>query len=163
VTTVAATVVIGVSTIALVAYFSKQDEWTVYKPNPDWRSAARYLDASHPTAETPLLIAATRATELLYYYGRDISEAQGLDGVESLRAGSSSIGGRAELRYVDREAGLCGMVAARNPGTFYVIKNDYWLGSVNRHLEDIRSDRRCQLVEARSFKGLEIYRFRLAT
>jgi len=158
VTTVAATAVIGVSTVALVGYFSKQDVWTVYKPNPDWRSAARYLDSNHTTSETSLLIAATPATELLYY-GRGFSEAWGLDGVASLPAASSSIGGRVELRYVDRETGLCGMVAARNLGTFYVIKNEYWLGSVNRHLEELRGDGRCRLDEATSFKGLGIYRF----
>jgi hypothetical protein len=40
----------------LFQYFKRQDEWTVYKPNPDWRRASLYLKSEYGKRQAPLRV-----------------------------------------------------------------------------------------------------------
>ncbi|MGH7507079.1 MAG: hypothetical protein ACRELX_15600, partial [Longimicrobiales bacterium] len=70
---IAATVVIA--TVPVAGLFLHRDEWTVYKPNPDWRSAAAYLQAYQDDRE-PLIVFAATPASALNYYGLDLSERE---------------------------------------------------------------------------------------
>jgi hypothetical protein len=56
------------SVFVLAAFHSRREEWTVYKPNPDWRSVARTLAAEQPTASAPFLVFSTTPLNELEYY-----------------------------------------------------------------------------------------------
>jgi hypothetical protein len=56
------------SVIVLAAFYSRREEWTVYKPNPDWRAISRTLVAEQPTASAPLLVFSTTPVRELEYY-----------------------------------------------------------------------------------------------
>src|SRR5262249_5606134 len=58
----------------LKEYFRRGEEWTVYKPNPDWRSAAHYLESeinhSNRPSEQLAFFAVVPPLELTYYNSR---------------------------------------------------------------------------------------------
>jgi hypothetical protein len=56
------------SVIVLTAFYSRREEWTVYKPNADWRAISRTLVAQQPTASAPLLVFSTTPIRELEYY-----------------------------------------------------------------------------------------------
>ena len=65
-----AAVTLGVVCSAnLVAYYVYDDEWTVYKPNPDWRSTARYFgdELAAGAADRPVFCSTPNALCLSYY------------------------------------------------------------------------------------------------
>jgi hypothetical protein len=65
------------SSVALIAafgvfilanYYARSDQWTVYKPKADWRSATRRLAAEHVRSGRPVVaMSMTPALELRYY------------------------------------------------------------------------------------------------
>jgi Dolichyl-phosphate-mannose-protein mannosyltransferase len=53
-----------------VAFCLKPDEWTVYKPRPDWRAATHYLATEARRSQTGLVVfAGTPVTAIVYYDG----------------------------------------------------------------------------------------------
>ena len=63
--------IIIISTATVAVYYTRQDVWTVYKPNADWRSAAAYLEAELNAAPTvPAIFTLTPTEELIYYNRR---------------------------------------------------------------------------------------------
>ncbi len=54
-------------------------------------------------------------------------------------------------------------LSANNVETFYLINKTYWQGDFKGLLESVMSDSRFQHKGTQSFKGIEIYKFRLAS
>ncbi|MGH7505512.1 MAG: glycosyltransferase family 39 protein, partial [Longimicrobiales bacterium] len=67
--------IIVLATVPVAGLFRHRDEWTVYKPNPDWRSAAAHLQAYQDDRE-PLIVFAATPASALNYYGLDLSERE---------------------------------------------------------------------------------------
>ena len=60
--------IVAFGAAVLAAYYARQDEWTVYKPNADWRAVARQLTAEHARTRQPIIVASmSPALELNYY------------------------------------------------------------------------------------------------
>ncbi len=77
---IAAGLSLTVATAALVAlYLSYDSAWTVYKPHPDWRSAAAYFDAELEAgaAGAPVFTSMPNPRSLSYYDAR-IQDAKNL-------------------------------------------------------------------------------------
>jgi len=137
---------------ALAAFLIKSDKWTVYKQNPDWRSAAKYFSGEIKNSREPLVIfAASSATELVYYDGRFKEHFQD----------QKMTSFKAQIYYCKKpdSAYLYRILSENGIKTFYLIKNKYWVNNFDEMLKNIRGDSKFSFVGKVSFKGLEIFKF----
>ena len=176
------------SIVALTSYFKKSDEWTVYKQNPDWRATANYLDKELINSIKPLLIfTPTLATELTYYDPRfeemrfvDIQASNNtlsrlkqfslehtyivkkfsLDLSKYIHNRREEIANARFLVFYSNK-NIYEKLSSNNIKTFYLIHNRYWSGNFKSLLKDVMKDARFQLIDTNSFKGIEIYKFRV--
>jgi mannosyltransferase len=143
---------------ALGLFLTKGDQWTVYKPNADWRSMAEYLGGELQATKGKFrLFASSPAPELTYYDPR-IDEvgpsAQG--GYNPITA----LGGASRIRVRPRPpADICNQAVADEQETFYLVDNRYW-GELSPALNGVNADPRCSIVETRHWKGLDLYKIR---
>jgi 4-amino-4-deoxy-L-arabinose transferase-like glycosyltransferase len=143
---VAGAVTLGVA--SYVAWLAGGERWTVYKPNPDWRSAARALAAeSRGATVPPRLLVAEPNLELAYYERKlreEPSPARRLTGPPW------------EIRRVRPGDRVCTALA---PGPFYVVRNLFWPGAVDEVLRGVRADPSCSPQGLRYVAGVELHRF----
>jgi mannosyltransferase len=130
-------IAIGVASYAML--LNKDTRWTVYKHNPDWRSAARYLEGEHALSES-VILAVTPADAFAYYLLRQVPR-------ESVH-----------IRMYDAEV-LDHILSARQTHQIYLTKNLYWGGNFDEVLALFKRDRRLQSGAFQSFKGVEIHTF----
>lgn len=122
------------------AWLSKSETWTVYKQNPDFRAAARYLAAQAVPPTEAAIVATILPAELTYYFPRERNEAA--------------------PRIVIYDAGaLESLLGDHSLRVLYLLKNDYWAAGVDEVLRQFKGERRLELTTTQSFKGLEIYSF----
>ena len=160
-------VVILLSVFTLKEYFRRGEEWTVYKPNPDWRSAARYLESGINASSEPLTIfAAVPPLELTYYNSRFINiwlgsvpEQDALNGEEARAFWRIYSIGPAYLNDFEKFHDALSRTGAQG---FYLIHNKYWSGNFDRVFENLMKDPRVQYQTMQSFKGIEIHKFKTA-
>lgn len=151
------TLLVIVSVLTTIMYFTRQDEWTVYKPNPDWRSASKYLeDEVSESSRRPVILTVTPADELRYYgkhfkpkvlRGDLVPEMNSDDEVSVYRLNRTST----PLIY--------DAVVRENGYQFYLVRNLYWQGDFDEVYDAVSRDGRYSETSVRSFKGLEIHRF----
>jgi len=185
---------ITLSIVTLTSYFKKIDEWTVYKPNPNWRAAAHYFNNELKNTTNPLIVfTTTPATELTYYDSRfEEFEVRGLDESDKILYKAKLLAGEdnyfvkklsfdlydylqalrnkianAKLlifyRNENNKENIYETLFANNEKTFYLIHNRYWSGNFKALSESVMKDSRFQLVGVKSFKGLEIFKFRVVS
>jgi mannosyltransferase len=129
---------IGVASYGALLF--KSDKWTVYKQNPDWRSAARYLGAQSIPPKQSVILATISPVELVYYFPRE--------------------GNAPYPKTMLYNAKLVEfMLASNRMKAFYLLRNNYWVAGVDEVLQRLKDDKRLELTNAQSFKGLEIYTF----
>jgi mannosyltransferase len=79
------------STASLTKLYSRTTEWTVYKPNEDWRSAAQYLSGELERSTRLLVFAGSRA-EILTYYDDRIREVRPTPPAKAATPGQEKLG-----------------------------------------------------------------------
>lgn len=135
----AAILVIGAASYG--AWLSKSATWTVYKQNPDWRAAVRYLGAEAGAPRAAVVVTNALQNELAYYLPRE--------------PGSS------ELRTVTYDGNtLEALLADEGVKALYLVKNEFWRSEVDDVVRRLQEDARVELAATRSFKGLRVYTFR---
>lgn len=127
-----------VSVTSYIMFLYKNDTWTVYKQNPDWRGAASYLIREYNASDKLIVIAVTPADTLKYYLRRE--------GLEMFKV----IG-------IKRKEDI--LLAADSVNTFYLLRNRYWKGNFDKVFQKLKEDHRFLLVSSQSFKGLNLYLF----
>lgn len=178
---------VGLFIIAtLCVFYSSGARWTVYKPNPDWRAAAQYIDSElRSKDDTMTLFAATGARVLVYYDERVAEMADSDAAMEAKMAtlvrylGADHFVTRtvrqAANRYVDqRKERLRSarvtihypsaeefniMLAKRGESSLYLIRNHYWEGRSGELYAACRADPRLCLVHEFAAKGITIYKW----
>ncbi len=151
---------LSASVSTTVVYFNRQDVWTVYKPNPDWRSASKYLeDEISMSTVQPVILTVTPADELRYY-GKHfelkvLSENAGLEKTTHDQVSVYRLNRMKIPQIYDA-------LVRENGRHFYLLRNLYWLGDFDAVLSGVNDDGRYTHTSVRSFKGLEIHRFDLA-
>jgi hypothetical protein len=65
-------------------------------------------------------------------------------------------------RY-DSNVNIYETLSVNNVRTFYLIHNIYWSKDFKNLLEGVMKDSRFQFVNTHSFKGIEIFKFRVAS
>jgi len=122
------------------AFFYKSNTWTVYKQNPDWRSAASYLIQGEKASDESVILSVTPVDTLKYYLRKK---------------------GKEPFKVVTlyRIEDLTSLLSGDNLKTFYLVKNRFWKGNFDKVFSKIKNDQRLRLVSSRIFKGLDIYIF----
>jgi hypothetical protein len=141
-------------------YFRRDAEYTVYKPNPDWRSATHYFEQEINQATGPLaMFAVVPPLEMTYYNPRfrniwlGVVEGQGVLTGEDARQywGIYSIGPEPMKYFHDA-------LAKTGARVFYLIHNRFWSGGAPRVFKEIMQDPKFQLQTMQAYKGIEIYK-----
>lgn len=175
--------------VLLVNYFRRSDRWTVYKPNPDWRTVAAYLARELDSSPTPFATFVTvPSTECAYYEPRLIPGD--LLAQQEYRRRSSGIPPKpptADLKkklrdqiwthYEEHALRVSGAVvhqldrpdvaflknAVKRSGApvFYVVRNTMWRGCVDELLSALRSDPQIRPLGRFEAKGLRVFRYEL--
>lgn len=188
----AGTVLAALCVFGLLSFYSNRDNiWTVYKPNPDWRSTASYLTADIGNAGRNSVIMATTPADALYYYdarfqrwtsgqqdpteGPQPATGGGLrnklqDFARSFRSGESvgsapNVGGneRFNVIYLSDLARLPVDQFPGNqaPGTVYVIHNLHWSDDIDALKGRVEQYPGATLLEKHAEEGMVVFKFRV--
>jgi hypothetical protein len=133
--------VIGVEAASYAALVEKDEQNTVYKPNPDWRAAAAFLASHHSGPERLLIVGGVPLTDFFFYLSRQWPPP--LPRVRS---------------YTDEEVERF----RRDGGAFHVVlvRNRFWWGDRDiRLLEELRGNPDLQSASMASFKGVDLFTF----
>jgi 4-amino-4-deoxy-L-arabinose transferase-like glycosyltransferase len=169
--------------VVLLNYYAQRDEWTVYKPNADWRAAARWLSARRALSGPPVVVVAlTPPLELLYYdegFGmRKLEDSSTHAAATGDDAGSDGVREWLKRRFaipVDPRRGRTGRVYMafgpdvalvhrimdREHGSeFFLARNRYWAGSSDRMIKALEADPSLDVQLAFEAKGIRLLRIR---
>jgi hypothetical protein len=165
---VAVVTIVAFGAAVLVAYYARQDEWTVYKPNADWRTVARQLSAEHAGTGRPVIVVSmSPALELNYYaslglvYVADSGVVSDVDGT----AGRVYVLGRPDVALI-RD-----VLAREQAAALYVARNAYWVGqdppghvirASDALIDALRADPSFVVEPAAEAKGVRLVRVRPA-
>ena len=134
--------------VAQVTYRMRYDEWTVYKPNPDWRAAAQYLGARLDEAGSAgAVVTATPATTLIYYDRRFDTRPTAHAGAKQNNKPKSPI-----IRVRSPEL----LRLQEVDGLIFFIRNRYWMGTAEVLQERLDAAPDWNRIERHEVKGLEI-------
>lgn len=125
------------SVYSCTAFYYKNNSWTVYKQNPDWRGAAYYLLQKNHNLEKLAIVSVTGHDCLKYYLRKE--------GVEPFK--------------MINIAQTQDKVLADNLESFYLVKNRYWKDDFDKIFTIFKEDKKLRLVSSRTFKGLDVYFF----
>jgi mannosyltransferase len=124
---------------SFAAYTARSDEWTVYKQNPDWRSAVRYLRSQPGDPARARVVAATGLSDIIFYVRRDLPGSR-----RASRFNRGQLRAWAEGGTVD---------------TVYFLDNLYWRSRAERALVDLKRSPHVRWVSLQRFKGVELHTF----
>jgi hypothetical protein len=175
--------------VVLLNYYRRSDHWTVYKPNPDWRSASRYLSAELAASSgfVPVFVGVPTA-ELTYYEPRFVEERElWLRDYRKREFNTPPPGPFSGLKLTLRQffwsmypetrtpspAGIVYEAGARDPEAiralvlrsggrnFYVVRNLFWSPSGDALQRGFERDRRFRMAGQYEARGLRVFKYTL--
>jgi mannosyltransferase len=154
--------VVALTVVVLGASLARGDEWTVYKPKPDWRSAATYLDEELRDTRRRYPVFSPIIADELLYYTRGAAHPELATPTRYRHSGEMSADSWLDLRYTTPKDNPCAVATTANVESFYLLQNIYWTDGYDDVFEDITTDGRCHLTEIRQFRALSVYKFNTA-
>lgn len=174
--------IVGFGAVVLVNYYAKGDEWTVYKPNPDWRTAARWLSTEHARTGQPLVVVSVVESLELLYYERGFATRK-LDtapnAVRAVRSGTESLRERLKRAFpIPTDRGQTGRIYAlpapepsfvhavldrEKASEFFLARNAYWTATSDRLIDALGADGSFRIESAFEAKGIRLFRVRQLT
>jgi hypothetical protein len=152
---------VALSVAASMGLYLRSDDWTVYKPKSDWRSAAAYLDAAEPASRLPIFAAYSGAPELTYYrpWIRETRDASAPAAAVTEVPMPPDV---AQLGLLQFEQNPCEAVNARKAGGLFIVHTGP-VGQSDPPFDAVvalttRSGQ-CELVDREVFRALEIFKF----
>jgi len=137
-----AAALLGANLAAYSAWWAKDDTWTVYKQNPDWRSAAAGLLADGAGSRPSTLASATPPDGLRRYLRRLAPDVDlpivSIGGLQIARTAKS---GRTRL---------------------YLIENRYWRGGFAAARAALEQNPRVTPEGTLDYRGVTLYRYTLS-
>jgi 4-amino-4-deoxy-L-arabinose transferase-like glycosyltransferase len=91
--------------------FVRREQWTVYKPKPDWRGAARWLRAEAAGRGSLGVVLTTPSLEAEFYLPSGRAEKPSVSVTDYCRLRQSPL-----------------VLARQGGGAFWLVKNETWLG-----------------------------------
>lgn len=150
---------LGLSVASLVSFVAREDEWTVYKPRPDWRSATAYFERElreHSRAYP--VFTASLADELLYY-ARRYDHPDRLHPTVYRHSGELMTQTWLDLRYLGEQTNPCAISLDEGADEFYLLHNRHWSADFPAALDRALAHGGCHLADKQTHRSLEIYRF----
>ncbi len=134
----------------------KADAWTVYKPNPDWQSAASYFAGEIRNFRGRIFILLTTPAEALdYSYGKFVqSQAKGKPGTLPAALPRGQMGTYDERRFA-------AFLTEYRVETVYLVHELTWSGNFSSVLKSMEDSPALEAAGETGFKQLDIYRFRV--
>jgi len=171
----------------LLNSYRKSDQWTVYKPNPDWRSASRYFSTELAASSgfVPVFVEVPSA-ELTYYDPRFVEERElWLRDYRKRQFNTPPPGPFSGLKLTLRQffwsmypeiptpspGGIVYDAGTRDPEAvralvlrkggrnFYVVRNLFWRGSEDALQRGFERDRRFRLVGQYEARALRVFKY----
>jgi 4-amino-4-deoxy-L-arabinose transferase-like glycosyltransferase len=136
----------------LAAFHSKADEWTVYKPNPDWRSAAALLLQDTEVDRAAVFVASP--ADVLRYYSGEFNKT-GAANSPLVREPVKHF----DLYGFDQSDGWAGDQAAPPYTHAFMIRNDFWRGKFEKKREEFLAEYPLELVDRTQLKGLLVEKY----
>ena len=130
--------VLGV--ISYVGLLRKDVQWTVYKHNPDWQSAAKVLKTRDGPAERMILIGVVPLDDFAFYLRREMPVRQ------------------PPIQTDDAE-GFEPFVTSGRATQIVVVRNRAWSNGVEKVVDRYRQDARLRLAWHDTFKLVDLYTF----
>lgn len=127
---------------SFVLLVPRHDQWTVYKPKPDWRAAAAWLETEGTRAGKLAVVTTTPSLETDFYLRPDDPGRSGITVTDFCR-------GRLPPLFLARQGG----------GTFWLVKNETWLGCWAEAWRQANGAAGAALRGERHFAGLTLYEF----
>ena len=152
-------VLLGLSIASLVAFVAKEDEWTVYKPRPDWRSATAYLERELTERSRAYPVFTASLADELLYYARRYNHPGRLHPTVYRHSGELMIETWLDLRYVTEQTNPCAISLDGGADVFYLVHNRHWSEGFQAALDHTLTHGGCQLADQQAYKSLKIYRF----
>jgi len=139
---VAMSALVAANVAAYAAWWVKNDSWTVYKQNPDWRSAAAGVLADGARRRESVLVEFTPAAGMRHYLRRLAgAEAPPIVPIGSLRIARA---------------------AKRGKTTLYLIENRYWRSGFESVLRALEKDPHATPAGKLLYRGVTLHRFELS-
>ena len=132
--------VLAIAVTSYGGWLTKDTVWTVYKQNPDWRSAAEFLGQRQKAGAHFRILAVIPIDDFLFYVQKAMP-SEPLDVVLDPQ-------NRSPLERPDPTVDLV------------VVKNLYWSSGVDTMIERCQREPRLEFLGMAAFKGVELYRFR---
>jgi 4-amino-4-deoxy-L-arabinose transferase-like glycosyltransferase len=118
----------------------KDTVWTVYKPNPDWRSTARHLREAGGPPGRMVLVGTIPLNDLTYYLRREM-------------------GAQRPAVRLHRSRRLNRLLANRRIDRVVLVHNRFWVHGFDRALVALQRDPRLRYSGVASFKGVDLHTF----
>ncbi|MBN1831454.1 MAG: glycosyltransferase [Deltaproteobacteria bacterium] len=135
-------------------WWAKSETWTVYKQNPDWRSATHYFYDLLKKPSGRFVIAQITPTDSLSYY---YSRIRKTDSEKKVDLYPSKLPGVYIETYKREE--LERLIDQNGLNEIYLIHNLYWSGPFEKIYNDFKKERVFREGGKVSYKGLEIHKF----
>lgn len=132
--------VLLVAVASYTAFLEKDDQWTVFKPNPDWRSAAEFLGSQNDGPEHVLLVGGVQLADFMFYLSKRWPEPQ-----PRVREYTPQ-----RLERLRREGRATQIV---------LVKNRFWRGDIDSKIAEFQRNPRVQFTTLTSFKGVDLLTF----
>lgn len=155
-------IVAGLGMAALASYFSRQDVWTVYKPNADWKAAVVFFKKENSRdGRATSVLTVTPSDELTYYNPEFRQRTTAELDAENARVIEPDTGSGFLVYRVrpDQTQAAIDKLMRDGHDHFYLVENQFWEGPFKDVFRGITSDERLQNETVNNFKGLVIYRF----
>lgn len=130
-------------------------DWTVYKPNPDWRSASAYILKEDADFSSSIIVGTAPLNALQYYMARNFNgdtDVFRLDSTQSSRFISWDSSDKRD--FVD-------LAKSKSAHFAYIVRDVYWSFQINDLLEHINADTRVKFINTKSFFGIELYTYQI--
>ena len=175
----AVAVICGFGTVVLINYYVKSDQWTVYKPNPDWRTVAGRLTDEQTRSGRPVVVVSTAPALELRYYNAGFGPQQ-LDGLPAAAPSSNRSTVREWLKSVfvvpvDPHRGETGRVyemydadvsvvrrvfQREDAAEVFLVQMDHWPGSSDALIAALTADPGFSVEPVLEAKAIRLLRIR---
>lgn len=133
----AAAALLALSAAGWIAWWQKPQQWTVYKPNPDWRATVPLLLDRTPANEGALVLGGAPLADLAFYVGR--------------------MGGRERLLVLEgRRLPADDSDLWRGRRTVHLVRIHHWKGGSDRLRDLLERNPRLRRVGSATAAGVEV-------
>lgn len=132
--------VIAVSVASTAAFLQKDGQWTVFRPNPDWQSAARFLASQNEGPQHLLLLGGVQLADFMFYLSKQWPEPQ-----------------PRVLEYTPQR-----LERYRRDGRavqIVLVRNPFWKGDIDAKVARFQRNPRLEFTTLTSFKAVDLLTF----